>query len=75
MIPLRTTDKLGRTDALLADRTGGLWIGTTGGLFHWSSADSSSPAAELKKVLPGYIEGLFEDRAGAVWIGTMLTVA
>ncbi len=71
LIPLLTTDKLAGTYALLADRAGGLWLGTNGGLFRWSSADASLPATGMKKVLDGYIEGLFEDRAGAVWIGTI----
>ena len=64
LVPLPTPDKLAGIYALLADRTGGLWLGTNGGLFLWSSAG-------MKKVLEGYITGLFEDRAGAVWIGTM----
>ena len=71
LVPLLTIDKLTSIHALLADRLGGLWIGTSEGLFHRSSIDTSLPAAGTRKVLDGYIEGMFEDRAGAVWIGTM----
>ena len=64
LVPLPTTDKLARVHALLADRTGALWIGTSEGLFHWPSADSSPPAAGMKKVLDGYTEGLFRGPRG-----------
>ncbi len=58
-----------RIQALMADREGGLWIGTNNGL--------ARVGAGRLEVLPGYdplagasVVALMEDREGDVWVGT-----
>ena len=55
--------------ALLIDRRGALWIGTSGGLFRRDPDGSIHPyhTPELKGAI---IMSLLEDRAGRLWVGT-----
>lgn len=59
-----------RVSALLFDRAGGLWAGTSGnGLFHFPSGLPSEPVPAA--ILPGTeITALLEDSGGSIWVGT-----
>jgi ligand-binding sensor domain-containing protein/signal transduction histidine kinase len=75
-----------RIQALMADREGGLWIGTNVGMARWSRAGKSTGGGDSKGTADstGRIEmmagndplaaasvlALLEDREGDVWVGT-----
>jgi signal transduction histidine kinase/ligand-binding sensor domain-containing protein len=69
--PLRTA----RVDALAADGSGGLWIGTASGLNHLSAdlmhatrlSEDASPQGRLSRE---HVLRLLRDRHGALWVGT-----
>jgi len=51
---------------LLADRAGGIWMGTfENGLFHWDGRQVESVPTSQRT-----INCLFEDREGNIWVGT-----
>jgi signal transduction histidine kinase/ligand-binding sensor domain-containing protein len=55
-----------RPTALLEDRAGSLWIGTSaGGLFHYDSTNISRVATSHAR-----IRTITEDREGNIWVGT-----
>jgi signal transduction histidine kinase len=63
-----------RIQALMADREGGIWVGTNAGLARWTENGSSGGSVE---VMPGNdplggvsVLALMEDREGNVWVGT-----
>ncbi|MEW6756291.1 MAG: two-component regulator propeller domain-containing protein, partial [Candidatus Latescibacterota bacterium] len=55
--------------ALLADRTGSVWVGTWGGLAR-SEADHLRPILEHEGLPSVDVRALLEDREGNVWIAT-----
>ena len=56
---------------LLADRAGGLWIGTRhGGLFRRSPDGALETYRKESGSIDDYVTKIFEDRSGAFWIAT-----
>ena len=55
--------------ALLEDRLGTLWIGTTAGLFR-SGADGASPFTRVGGLSNDTITAVLEDHEGTLWVGT-----
>ncbi len=57
------------TTCVMADRVGGVWIGTFGGLAHWKNGRVRTYGTS--DGLPDYqINAIYEDHDGNVWVGT-----
>lgn len=57
------------TTCVMADRKGGVWIGTFGGLAHWVNGKITNYGTA--QGLPDYqIDAIYEDHNGNVWVGT-----
>lgn len=56
--------------ALLADRRGGLWIGTTGGGLTWLHKGAFQNYTAKDGLAGDAVLTIHEDRAGALWVGT-----
>ena len=70
--PLRLNNSQVQPEALLKDKSNGLWIGTLAqGLVHVHSGkmDSYTPADGLSG--GGFVFDLFEDREGSIWVATV----
>lgn len=59
----------GRPLALLEDRVGRVWMGTSDGLFSQPSVQSSARCAARPCVVAGEVSALLEARDGALWAG------
>ncbi len=58
--------------ALAADPAGGLWVGTTAGLYHLDASDRLRPVdigLANQTFEDGSVEALLVDRAGTLWVG------
>jgi signal transduction histidine kinase/streptogramin lyase len=59
-----------KTTALLLDRDGGLWVGTTDrGIYHIHGSHVDRFGAE-QGLSSNFVLGFFEDREGSVWVAT-----
>ena len=56
--------------ALLADRNGGVWIGTTGQGLALYRNGAYSFLRKTNGLASDYVRGLAEDREGSLWVGT-----
>ena len=56
---------------LFSDHTGGLWIGTTGGLGHWDGTNVQMLTTN-DGLSANNVHAIAEDQAGDLWIGTEL---
>ena len=65
----RITPVVHGVKAILADRAGRVWVGTTGGLF-WSKDDSPDDFHLFTGIPRRSIRCLAEDNNGALWLGT-----
>jgi ligand-binding sensor domain-containing protein/signal transduction histidine kinase len=73
--PVAPGDALGQVLALLEDRRGRIWVGTSLGLRRVELATGKTAtflhdAADPASLGPGYVRALVEDAGGAVWVGT-----
>ncbi len=59
---------------MLADGTGGLWVGTSRGLAHWSGGRMTVVEASVG-FAGAFIERLYRDREGALWVATNRGIA
>lgn len=60
-----------RLTTLLADRSGGLWMGTMAHGAIVQRGDDVRTYARAEGLRDEYVRTLFEDRAGAIWVGTL----
>jgi len=66
--------RTGRISAVQPDRTGGLWVGTAGGLFRTTPSGDSIAFTPVDLNIPDVLQAraigsLLVDRFGALWIG------
>jgi ligand-binding sensor domain-containing protein/signal transduction histidine kinase len=69
-IPILGEPKPLEVKAILRDRDGTFWIGTSKGLAHGHAAQYALVPLGASATTPEPIETLFNDREGALWIGT-----
>lgn len=64
----------GRVDAFAADGHGGVWIGSNGGLYHWSAGTTldprGGPADPGRTLGDPHVRSLLLDSKGTLWVGT-----
>ncbi|MFP1632828.1 two-component regulator propeller domain-containing protein [Zhengella sp. ZM62] len=60
-----------RVLCLLADRDGGLWVGTDNGLYHRGAAADDWQSWSVRDGLPNrQVAAMMQDRQGRIWVGT-----
>lgn len=60
-----------RVLCLLADRDGGLWVGTEDGLYHRDAASHDWQSWTVQTGLPNrQVASMMQDRQGRIWVGT-----
>lgn len=70
-LPLPVPASAARLTTLMADRAGGLWIGTMAHGVIVQRGHDARAYSRVDGLGDDYVRTLFEDRAGAVWVGTL----